>query len=59
MKSVSKFFPLQGKFDGKNPECVLDAIKVQQATLRAQNDGKEVLCNQDVQNLMQAITGAG
>ncbi len=54
-----KLFPLQRKFDGKNPECVIDALIMQQATLRALNDGKEVLSNQDLVNLMQALVSAG
>ena len=49
----------QSRFDGENPQCVVDALLLQQQRLRDENNGKDVLTDLDILNDSKNIIGAG
>ena len=64
MRAKSKFFtvwnaPFQSRFNGKNPECVTDALLMAQERVNKEHGGREVLSDIDILNLGLTLMGAG
>ena len=49
----------QGEFDGKNPECVLDTLKLQRDRLKHDSNNTDVISDLEMQQMIGAIIGAG